>query len=257
MKRALVTGASGGIGRCFAKHLAEEGFAVTLVSRNTERLNQVAESLAGDGHRVLAADLSTDPDVQRVCADIAQSHYDLLINNAGIGLYGPLVDSDWERLIGMQRLNCDALLALSYAFLTHARDGSALMNVASVLGLVPFPNGGALYAATKAFVVSLSQSLWEEERKRGVHVMALCPGVTDTDFFAAAGGDPRKPPPKSVTQTADEVVREALDALACRNAPIVVTGLKNRLFVAMMRGLSRKATSKLMAKATPQRSPNL
>lgn len=253
MKRALVTGASSGIGKCFAQMLAQRGYAITLVSRSEATLAEIAQRLPGEGHRWIRADLSSQEETQRVCMDVEQTRYDLLINNAGVGLYGPLTDSTWEDLTAMHRLNCDALLALSYAFLKRAVPGNALINVASVLGLLPFPQGGAHYGATKAFVVSLTQALWEEQRHRGVYVMALCPGVTETNFYTMAGGDPAKPPPHAVTQTAEDVVLEALNALDRRALPVVVTGWKNRLLVLLMRFLSRKRIANIMAKAKPHR----
>jgi short-subunit dehydrogenase len=255
VQRALITGASSGIGRSFAETLAAEGYAVTLIARSEGRLNELAKRLPGKEHRVLVADLAAESEVERVCLELEHTPYDLLINNAGVGLYGPFADSDWETLKQLHRLNTEALLALSFRYLRTAKAGNALINVASVLGCLPFPHGGALYAASKAFVVSLSQALWEEQRKRGVYVMALCPGITETNFYAAAGGDPAKPPPRAMTQTASEVVSETLAALSRRKLPVVVTGRTNRLLLFIMRFVSRRATAKIMAKAKPHRRP--
>ncbi|QQR91087.1 MAG: SDR family NAD(P)-dependent oxidoreductase [Myxococcales bacterium] len=131
--------------------------------------------------------------------------------------------------------------------------GGALINVASVLAFLPFPHGGALYAATKAFVSSLLLALWEEQRARGVYVMGLCPGATSTEFFDRAGGDPNEPPPEAIMQTPQQVVSEALHALHRRKKPIVVTGGMNRVFVFLSRLMSFRTQTKIMKKTAPKK----
>ena len=147
----------------------------------------------------------------------------------------------------MTRLNCDALLALSYAFLKSAKKDDALINVASVVGIVPIPSLG-VYCATKAFVVSLTESLWFEQKQKGVYVMALCPGSTTTLFHDRSGGSKETSPPDLVTQTPGQVVSIALRALKKRSSPIVVSGVKNNLFTSMSRMVPEKLLVTLMGK---------
>ena len=243
-RKALVTGASEGIGRALASRLALRGFAVTAVARNLERLDGLVASLGGAPHRALRADLATAAGIRRACEDVLEGGYDLLVNDAGAGATGPLREMDHEDVEALRRVNADAVLALSHAFLSRARPGSALVNVASVVGLVPRP-GMAVYSAAKSFVASLSQALWHEERERDVYVMALCPGSTDTAFHARAGK--AKAPLRLVMQTAEEVADEALRALDARREPIVVTGLLNRALALGLRGVSRRRAVTLAA----------
>ena len=154
-KRALVTGASEGIGQAFAEALATEGYQVTLVARSQERLQAARARLSGAGHEVLVADLSTPAGIERVAAELAGG-YTLLINNAGVGSHGAFAATDLLQLQAMMRLNCDAVMQLSHAFLRGSKKGDALINVASVLGLLGMPQVAGLYAATKAFVITFS-----------------------------------------------------------------------------------------------------
>ena len=176
-KRALVTGASGGIGLAVARRLASDGWAVTLLARRQAVLEEHVGTLAGKGHQVIAADLADAEDVSRVAAHIKENAYQLLINNAGVGLFGEFEEEDLSRQQAMLGLNCTALAVLSHAFLANAQRGDALVNVASVIGFSSMP-GAAMYAGTKGFVVQFSRSLWEEQRRRGVYVMSYCPGAS-------------------------------------------------------------------------------
>src|SRR5204863_762893 len=147
-----------------------------------------------------------------------------LINNAGFGSMGDFARLDLERELGMIDLNVRALVDLTHRFLQPMRErrGGAIINVASTAGFqaVPFM---ATYAATKAFVLSFSEALWEENRSYGIKVMALCPGVTDTAFFDASH---MRRPPVRTAQTADQVVDTALRALK-RGKSSVVSGWTN------------------------------
>lgn len=239
-KRALVTGASEGIGQAFAEALATEGYRVTLVARSRERLEQVRARLTGTGHEVLVADLSEAAGIARVAAALA-SGYDLLINNAGVGSYGPFADTDLARLQAMMRLNCDAVAQLAHAFLRGSKEGDALINVAALAGVLGMPQVGALYAASKAFVIALSENLWFEQKDRGVHVMALCPGATATRFHEHAGGTVADRPPAEQTQPPAAVVAEALRALRGRAGPVVMTGFRGGVLGLASRLLGHRA----------------
>lgn len=253
-KNALVTGASEGIGRAFAKRLVKEGYRVTAVARNEARLNELITEL-GEGHRFLVADLSTPGGVAVVSQELANERYDLLINNAGVGAYGDFVQTPLEKHHMLLSLNCDATVALAHAFLQRARQGDALVNVASILGFMPYPSS-SIYAATKAFVISFSEALWFEQKEKGVYVMALCPGPTASKFHASAGGTEANQPPSALTQTPDQVVDAALRALRVRKHPTVVSGVQNRALVLMSsRLMSRKSAVKMMGGAALEALP--
>ncbi len=244
-KRAMVTGASEGIGRVFAQRLAGEGYAVTVVARNEGRLKELLASLPGSGHAPLVADLATPAGIERAAAALAATHFDLLVNNAGVGIYGSFTGIPVAQQLAMMHLNCDAVVALAHAFLGRAQAGDALVNVSSGIGIMPMPAAG-VYSATKAFIAALSQSLWFEYKKRGVYVMGLCPGVTTTLFNERAGGTEKDRPPAAITQTADQVVDKALKALARRKSPIVFSGFANTMLSTMGRFMTRRKVANLM-----------
>jgi short-subunit dehydrogenase len=139
----------------------------------------------------------------------------------------------------MLQLNNQTLTTLAYAYLKSAKTGDALINVSSALAFMPTPTM-ALYAATKAFVTSLSESLWFEYKDRGVYVMGLCPGLTDTNFQAASGVK-KEELPKALVQTPEHVVEVALKALADRRKPTILTGIRNHMFAGVSRLLPRKS----------------
>ncbi len=236
-----MTGASEGIGRAFCERLIKDGWHVTGVARGEARLKDIT------GLTPLPADLSTPDGVAKIAAHLQSSPYQLLINNAGFGVYGPFYRSDLAAQQAMIRLNIDALVALSHAFLQGAKRGDALINVSSVLGLVPMPING-VYSATKAFVTSFSESLWAEQRRRGVYVMGLSPGATATLFHQRAGGDATTAPPKTILQTPEQVVDVAMRALAARSKPTVVSGLRNQMMARLPRLLPRKLVVAMMGR---------
>ena len=244
-KRALVTGASEGIGNTFARRLAQDGFIVTAVARNESKLKELIKQL-GEKHRYLVADLSTDAGQRAIAKEVENQHYNLLINNAGVGVQGQFAESSIDKQLAMVRLNCEAVVVLSHSFLNQAKKGDALVNVSSALAFNPFPNMG-LYAATKAFVTSFSESLWYEQKERGVFVMDFCPGITSTNFQVSAGGK-MEDLPKNLAQTPETVVDNALKALAHRQRPTVVSGVKNLIFASMFRVMPRKSLVKMMGK---------
>jgi short-subunit dehydrogenase len=243
-KKALVTGASEGIGRAIAKKLASENYSLTLVARNQERLETLVKELPEANHKIFIADLSSNTDVLRLADLFSETHYDLLINNAGHGAYGVFRTVPMENLLHMFRVNCESLLILSHAFLEHAKTGDALVNVSSTLAFLPMASS-ASYCATKSFVTALSEAVWVEEKKRGVYVMNLCPGLTKTEFMKRAGGRADAPPP-SMFQSAEMVAEEMFRELKKRKNPTVITGRQNRAFALVSRMLSRKNVAKVM-----------
>jgi short-subunit dehydrogenase len=250
---ALVTGASAGIGDAFARQLAAAGTDLVLVARRAERLEQLAEELRAGGVEVdvVAADLTDRADVGRVAERLtdADRPVDLLVNCAGLGAAGPFADGDLDRYHQIVDLNVTALVDLTHAALgaMQARDRGWILNVSSLGGHAPGPKF-AVYSATKAFVTSFSESLFEELRGTRVHVTVVCPGATKTEFGAIAGTE-ADDLPALLQQSADEVVAEALAATAAGKA-VKVTGVINRVSATFSDLLPRVANRRLSALVT-------
>jgi short-subunit dehydrogenase len=244
-KRALVTGASEGIGRAFAIALAGRGWEVTAVARSSARLDELLGELKGSGHSKIVADLSKAEGISRVAGEISgAAGYRLLVNNAGFGDIGRFEEQSIERIREMIALNVLAVVELSHAFLRVARRGDGIIQVSSTLAFTPMP-AQPVYSATKAFVTSFSESLWFQSRAKGVHVMDLCPGATRSQFHARAGGK-KGEIPDAILQTSEEVVEFALRCWERKFGPTAVSGWKNRAMLALTRLLTRKQLSKLM-----------
>lgn len=244
-RTAVVTGASGGIGEAIAEGLAVGGADLVLVARSTEQLERVAERLRdrhGVAVRVLPADLATDAGVDAVIADLARTRVDVLVPNAGVGWHGSFVEQPDEDLVRQIALNETAVVRLVRAFLPGmlSRRVGGVLTVASTAAFQPTPSM-AVYGATKAFVLSFTEALWEETRGSGVRVLALCPGPTQTGFFDAAGGGSFL---EGGRQSAAEVARVGLEAFARNGGPTVVSGVRN----AVMAGAHRFVPRGLMAR---------
>lgn len=244
-----------GIGAAFARKLAARGRNVLVVARSEDKLTQLCNELgrlSGIRAHYLALDL-LEPDAPAQLFEETQRRelvVDTLVNNAGFGSMGDFAGLDLKRELEMIDLNIKALVDLTYRFLApmRQRKQGTILNVASTAGFQPVPYM-ATYAATKAFVLSFSEALWEENRQHGVHVMALCPGVTDTEFFAAAK---MERPPLRTIQTAEEVVETALRALDQRKSS-VISGWANWLAVAAERFVPRSTVTKIAGKALRSR----
>ena len=237
--RAVVTGASEGIGRALALALARAGYEVTAVARNRQRLDELQAEMAGEGHRMLVADLATSEGVAATVAAIEEEHCALLVNHAAFGAVGDFAEVPLARQVEMLRVNVEAPVVLGHAFLRQAVRGDAMVNLSSVVAFLPQP-AQPVYTASKAFITSLSETLWQTARQRGVRVFAVHPGATDTQFGVRAGRDPSRPRPAFMRQLPEEVAAETLRALEGPWGPNVVTGLPNRLGVAFGRLLPRK-----------------
>jgi uncharacterized protein len=249
MKKILITGASEGIGLEAAVLLAEQGNQITLVSRNKGKLEKAVSMLGGEKHGFLVADLSRKEDAHRVADHISENHYDLLINNAGIGMYGRFEEMQMTGYATMMNLNMTGLTLLSLSFLKNAKKGDCLVNVASTLASTSFP-GLAVYAATKAYVLSFSESLWWENKKRGVYVLGFCPGVTRTKFHESSGGS-YELFPQYISQTPRQVAIELIHALRRQKKPKTVSGAMNRFMLFFQRFLSRKMIVNMMGGFSP------
>ncbi|WEA03841.1 SDR family NAD(P)-dependent oxidoreductase [Mucilaginibacter sp. SJ] len=249
MKKALITGASGGIGLETARRLASQNYRITLVARSEEKLNKAVKDLGGTGHTILVADLTNKDDLQKLVTHLKTEKYDILINNAGAGMYGKFTEIPLaDQLAGMQ-LNMDALVTLSYGFLQNAKSGDTLVNIGSLLAHSSLP-GGAVYAATKSFVASFSESLWFEFKKKDIFVMGFNPGATNSDFHANAGGH-ISDFPKFVMSSVEDVAKELVKALEKKRKPRVVQGWKNRLMLFGFKLLNRKAAVNIMGQISP------
>jgi uncharacterized protein len=235
MSTALITGASGGIGKAFAEELAERKTNLVLVARSEEKLNQLAKKLKEKYQiqvDVIVKDLSELGATGEVF-DIVKNKeltIDLLINNAGFGDYGEFAERDGERQIKMIQLNIIALVDLTHKFLPlmqQKRSGS-IINVSSIAGFQPIPYI-SVYAASKAFILSFSQSLWAENRSYGVRVLCVCPGPTETSFFTEAKFPPTMAAKTQKITSPEEVVKDALVALEKGESLVVSGGFVSKL----------------------------
>jgi short-subunit dehydrogenase len=247
MNTTLITGASSGIGEAFARKLTARGHNLLLVARSEEKLIALCNELGrikSIRAQYVAMDLSRPEAPARLFEETQQRDLvvDLLINNAGFGSLGDFAKLDLARELNMIDLNIRALVELTHRFLAPMRErkGGSIINVASTAGFQPVPFM-ATYAATKAFVLSFSEALWEENRPYGIKVMALCPGVTETNFFAASQ---MQKPPGRIAQTPDDVVDTALRGLK-RGRSHIISGLPNYLMVQSERLVPRSLIARL------------
>lgn len=251
-KTALVTGASMGIGAAFARELARRGARLVLVARSRDKLDALAAELGGA--RVIAEDLARPGAARRVFDAVAAAgiDVDVLVNNAGFGIHGAFSDVALTTHREAIDLNVGALVELSHAFLPMLeRRQGGVIHVASTAAFQPVPYM-AVYGASKAFVLSFSEALWAEYRKRGVRVLALCPGATDTPFFSRAGET------AAVGKKADagDVVRLALTAFR-KNRPSVVHGTANWVTAQTSRLATRAMTARISERVMRPRAPEL
>ncbi|HZS08300.1 MAG TPA: SDR family oxidoreductase [Blastocatellia bacterium] len=247
-KTALITGASYGIGEAFARRLAADGANLIITARSRDRLDGLAGELR-ERHRVkvtvIEADLANpDAPVEIFTAtEGAGLQVDLLVNNAGFGLVGDFASQPREKILEMIQVNVTALTALAHLYLHPMlrRESGAIINLASTASFQAVPYF-AVYAATKAFILIFSESLWAECGGSSVRVLALCPGPVATHFQEVAGTARRRLPEKM--QTADEVVETGLKALA-QGRSHVVSGFNNRLMVEVERFVPRDVVTRM------------
>lgn len=255
MNTTLITGASSGIGAAFARKLAARGRNIFLVARSEEKLIALCNEL-GRLTSIRAQYLALDLQQPEAAAQLfdetnkRELEIDMLINNAGFGSMGDFVKLDLNRELEIIQLNIRALVQLTHHFLQPMRERKrgTIINVASTAGFQAVPYM-ATYAACKAFVLSFSEALWDENHLHGVHVMALCPGVTETNFFEASGID--RPPMRTI-QTPEEVVETALRALH-RKKSTVISGWTNFLTVEAERVFPRSFVTRVAGKALRSR----
>jgi short-subunit dehydrogenase len=226
-KVALVTGASAGLGAEFARQLSKRGYRLVLAARRKDRIEELARELGKA--RAVAIDLSKKDSAARLLADIDANGetVDLLVNNAGFGLIGRFAELDAKRERQMIDLNVGTLTDLCRAVAPQmiTRKSGSILNVASTAAFQPGPKM-AVYFATKAFVLSLTEALHEELKPHGVKVSCLCPGPTRTEFgeVAGFGGNGMF---DRVAMDAPEVVKAGLDGLE-NNKAVVIPGIINK-----------------------------
>jgi short-subunit dehydrogenase len=207
---AVVTGASAGIGAIYADRLARRGYDLILVARSQSRLDDVAQRIGGQtgrAVRTVAADLNDKADLKRIETVLATDPgITMLVNNAGIGGVGPLLQSDVDAMEDMIDLNVTALTRLSYAAAPAfvARGGGTIINISSVVAIAPEVLNG-VYGGTKAYVLALSQSLHKELAEKNVRIQVVLPGAIATNFWDAAGGSLEHLPNNMVMQSNDLV----------------------------------------------------
>lgn len=241
----VITGASAGLGVEFARQLAAKGHRLVLAARRKDRLEALAKELGNA--RAVAIDLSEKGAAERLMADIAAAGetVDTLINNAGFGQFGKFARGEPERLREMVDLNCGTLTELCRfaAPPMIERKRGAILNVASTAAFQAGP-GMAVYFATKAFVLSLTEALHEELKPHGIRVSCLCPGPTRTEFGEVAGFHHHGMFDK-VSMNAGKVVTIGLKGLE-KNRAVVVTGVLNKTGATLAR-LAPRALSRKIA----------
>lgn len=246
-KTALVTGASSGIGKAFAELLAEHGYALVLTARRRDRLDALAAALRqrhGIETHTVVADLA-DPDASsRIVAELQRRRLaiDVLVNNAGYGVPGSYVNVAWPDHARFMQVMVTAILDLTYRLLPAMleRRWGRIINIASVAGMVPAPAGHTLYGASKAFLIRFSEALSSEVASKGVHVTAVCPGFTYSEFHDVLGTrDRMNKMPAILWRDAPSVAREGYDAVM-RGHSVVITGWIYRFLVWLNGALPRR-----------------
>lgn len=246
-RRALVTGASSGIGAAIARVLAALGVDLVLTARRRDALEAVAATCQGVKVEIVTADLGKPDAAQGLwAAATAGGAVDILINNAGFGYFRRFDEVDWARDAELVQLNVTSLVALARCFVDARKANPApahMLNIASTGAYQSVPNM-ALYAASKAFVRNFSEALHDEHRGTPLSVTCVCPGGTETAFHAASGGGDYSWIANASTKSPAFVAQAAVRAML-RGQRTVVPGLFNQLSTFGVRFLSRRLASKV------------
>ena len=251
----LVTGASSGIGAALARVFAEQGHEVAMVARRDAQLGALADAIASAGHKkphAIAIDLARSDSPARIAHELLARGLEpaIVVNNAGFGLYGPAAKLDRAQQLEMIDVNVRTLTDLSLRWIESLiRHKGGILNVASVAGFLPGP-GMAVYSASKAYVLSFTESLHRELKDRGLRVTALCPGPVRTEFQRRAGMSEKLP--RLLLRAPERVAQEGYAAFM-EGRPLVVPGLGNRLVVSLPRLLPRKVTARLVGRSLRSR----
>jgi short-subunit dehydrogenase len=243
-RTALITGASAGIGTAFAHVFALRGFDLVVTARRIARLEALANQLREQRHvtvHVVPEDLSESGAPGRLQDHLTKSGItiDALVNNAGYGVAGRYLATPWEQHGAFLHVMVTSVAELTHRFLGPMveRRYGRIINVASLAGLVPATAGHTLYAASKALLIKFSESLALEVRDQGVHITALCPGFTYSEFHDVLGTrDIVRQMPQWMWMDADAVARQGFDAVMA-GRPVCVTGRVNRTIALLTRHL--------------------
>ncbi|MGI0498210.1 SDR family NAD(P)-dependent oxidoreductase [Limnospira platensis CENA597] len=254
IKKALVTGASFGIGEEFARQIARQNSDLVLVARSQDKLEKLAgelQSQYGVKVQVISQDL-TEAGAGQVIFDQVEGGpetVDLLVNNAGFGDYGPLDERSLTKQLAMVQLNVTVLVELTHLFLgvMKARSFGAIVNVSSIAGYQALPYM-SVYSATKAFVVNFSQAIWAENQDTGVRILCLCPGPTESNFFENAEFPQSMKGSGNNYASAAEVVKETLSTLDKKDSTLVTGGIPNQIIVNLPRLMPRDTIASLVEK---------
>ena len=249
-RTVLITGASSGIGEALARVFAAEGWDLVITARREDRLRALAEQLTRQHGRtvhVVVSDLAVEGAVAKLCDEVAARAIivDGLVNNAGYGVPGSYVNSTWEQHHAFLRVMVEAVAELTRRLLPGMieRGYGRILNVASLAGLVPAPAGHTLYAASKSFMIKFSESLAHEVNHRGVHVTALCPGFTMSEFHDVLGTrEMMNKMPSFMWMDSPTVARQGFDAVM-RGTPILVTGMVNSSIATLVRLLPQRVVT--------------
>ncbi|WP_233559258.1 SDR family oxidoreductase [Acidovorax sp. 93] len=247
-QRALVTGASSGIGAAIARELAALGVDLVLTARRRDALEAVAATCKGVKVEIITADLGKAEAARALWdAATADGSIDILINNAGFGYFRRFDEVDWTRDAELIQLNMTSLVQLARCFIDAHKASTApahMLNIASTGAYQSVPNM-ALYAASKAFVRNFSEALHDEHRGTPLSVTCICPGGTETAFHAASGGGDYSWIANASTKSAEFVAHAAIRAML-RGKRTVVPGLFNKLSTFGVRFLTRRFASRVV-----------
>jgi short-subunit dehydrogenase len=250
---ALVTGASSGIGAALARELARRGHDLVLSARSLAPMEVLAEELRqrGTAVTVITADLAAPGGAAALVAELSAQNIEIevLVNNAGLGAFGPFERTDPARVVEMLQVNIVALTELTQAVLPamQARRRGKIVLVASTASFIPCPYF-AVYGATKAYVRSLGEALSQEVRGSGVTVNVLCPGATATNFFDVAGNAP------TMLQQGRMMTADAVAKIACRGMVrgerVTIAGVANHILAFLVTHLPHWLTLPAAARLT-------
>lgn len=245
MKLAMVTGASSGIGLAMARQLAARGYALILIARRLDRLQLLANELPTQCY-LFGCDLADATAREQLLQQLHEQQLSpqLLINNAGMGCYGPAVEQDWSRLEQLLNINVVALGHLSWWF-GQQPDAKHLLNVGSVVSFLPFPNY-AFYAASKSAVLNLTLALANEWQPR-IRVNCLCPGTTASEFFDVSAHQ-LKPAQTLLLMSSDDVAKLAVDKLLHSRQGMTIPGVSNAMLCRLLKIVPMQWQAKLAAK---------
>ena len=247
----FVTGASSGIGRELAYCFAEEGARLTLVARRLDRLDELAKKLQATYNTealVISTDL-TDPGSRVKAIEQARAQFgpiDCLVNNAGVGVYGNLVDVKWEKTLFQMKINMEALVHLTYLVLPEMikRRSGSILNIASVVSFMAIPVE-AVYAATKSFVLSFTEGIYPELRPYGIRVCALCPGTTDTEFFDTGNFKRDAKFQRAKRMNPRHVAKVGISGLK-KGKLIAIPGILNKISLLIIKPIPRKLLGRFL-----------